>query len=40
MRRDRKLHGDKRAGLKEKWGIVWNSLGYLDSVVRRDKMEG
>jgi hypothetical protein len=36
MRIDWKLHGDKRAGLKEKW----DRLGYLHSLVRRDIMEG
>jgi hypothetical protein len=25
MRIDRKLHGDKRAGLKEKWDIVYGT---------------
>jgi hypothetical protein len=29
MRRDRKLHGDKGAGLKEKWDIVYGSGCFI-----------
>jgi hypothetical protein len=32
MRRDRKLHGDKGAGLREKWDIVYGSRCFIMAV--------